>query len=574
MGFNPFSAIVNGIQNVVSGVVGAVQDFIGWIRDPFNIPDVPDFDQGDQEAQGALINKQSNNSHIPIIYGTRKVGGVRIFLSVSGNDNEYLYGAIVLSEGEINAITKIFVDDDEVTFNNGFTDGGTVTSNDSRFGNTIQMQTFYGTDGQSESSLLNNVSSWSNGNRPLSGICYIAFRFEWDADKYTGIPKVQALVQGRKVVSYNSSLVAQSPAFSTNPAFCLLDYLTNERYGKGINISDIDLQSFYDSSQIAETQVTPFSGASTINLFDCNAYIDTSKKLIQNVKVFLKGMRGLLPYTQGKYKLIIETTGIASVTLNEDNIIGGLKINSEKKNEKYNRVKVDYVSPEHDFQNNTVVFPETDSAHQTLKTADDGFLQERTVSIPTITNPYQALEFAKIILERSRNNLTVECLANYEALDLAIGDIINLDYDLVGFSSKPFRIMGMAINPDFSVLLNLVEHQDAFYTFNQKTQVAVLPDSNFPDPFTIEAPSIEHSDELISLFDGSVVSKLTVEVNSNDQFVNEYEVQIKPQSDTNFITIGRSTNKVFEKYPVIEGEIYDIRARAMVIKFVSDCGLI
>ena len=33
-------------------------------------------------------------------------------------------------------------------------------------------------------------------------------------------------------------------------------------------------------------------------------------------------MRGFLPYTQGKYKLIIETTGSSVLTLNEDNIIG------------------------------------------------------------------------------------------------------------------------------------------------------------------------------------------------------------------------------------------------------------
>jgi hypothetical protein len=134
---------------------------------------------------------------------------VRVFLEVSGNDNQYLYGAIVLCEGEINAITKIYVDDDEVTFNSGFSDGGTVTSNDSRFGSTIQMQTFYGTDGQSASSLLITLDNWT-ANHKLSGLCYIAFRITWDADKYTGIPKIQALVEGKKVVSY----VASTP----NPA--------------------------------------------------------------------------------------------------------------------------------------------------------------------------------------------------------------------------------------------------------------------------------------------------------------------------------------------------------------------
>ena len=90
-----------------------------------------------------------------------------------------------------------------------------------------------------------------------------------------------------------------------------LDYLRNERYGKGIATSEIDLQSFYDASQVCITQVTPFSGASDINIFDTNAVIDTSQKIIDNVRDILRGCRGYLPYVQGKYKLIIETTGSA-----------------------------------------------------------------------------------------------------------------------------------------------------------------------------------------------------------------------------------------------------------------------
>jgi hypothetical protein len=552
MGF--FTAIIGTIiKSVITGF--AISKAVSWLAPK---PEIPEFTQ-EAEAQGVLLNKQSNNANIPVVYGTRLLGGTRVFLETSGTDNQYLYGALVLCEGEVNAITKIYVEDKEVTFSGSFSDGGTVTSNDDRFSTTIQVQTFYGTDSQVASSLLTTLTSWTS-NHKLSGLCYVAFRITWDADKYIGIPKIQALVQGRKVVSYNASSEAQTASFSTNPAWCLLDYLTNTRYGKGIDITDIDIPSFYTASGIAETQVTPYSGASDINLFDCNAVIDTGQKLIDNTRTLLKGMRGFLPYAQGKYKLIIETTGSSVLTLNEDNIIGGIKVSSERKNEKYNRVQANFINPDKNYQSDTVVY---DTDHATLKAEDGGFLQEGVIDLPTITNPYQALEFGEIVLSRSRNNLGLELTANYQAMNLAIGDIVAVTSTITGFSAKPFRVVGMAINPSFEVALSLIEHQDAWYTFDEKTQVAVIPDTNFPDPFTIEAPSIEHTDELISLFDGSVVSKLTVTVNSNDQFVNEYEVQIKPQSDTNFITIGRSTNKVFEKYPVIEGLTYDIRARAI-----------
>ena len=56
---------------------------------------------------------------------------------------------------------------------------------------------------------LSTLSSWGSNHR-LRGICYLALRFKWNQDAFTGIPKVQAKIKGKKVVSYNSSLVAQT----------------------------------------------------------------------------------------------------------------------------------------------------------------------------------------------------------------------------------------------------------------------------------------------------------------------------------------------------------------------------
>ncbi len=246
---------------------------------------MPDFGTSDFDdfEKGILLNKQSNDASIPVIYGTRLVGGTRVFMETSGTDNTYLYMAIVLGEGEINGITEIRVDDKVVTFASSLADNTEVevASSDGNFfknsASLIRLEPHFGSDGQSASSLLSTLSSWGS-NHKLSGLAYLAIRFTWNQDAFTGIPKVQAKVQGRKIVTLNSSLVESSPTFSANPAFCLLDYLTNERYGKGIATADIDLQSFRDASVVCDTQVTPFSGGSDINLFDCNAVLDTSKK--------------------------------------------------------------------------------------------------------------------------------------------------------------------------------------------------------------------------------------------------------------------------------------------------------
>ena len=332
----------------------------------------------------------------------------------TGTDNTYLYVALVLAEGEVNSIEQIRVDDKVVTFDGALTHGTVreVASSDSNFykdsTSHIQIQAFMGTDDQVASSVLTPLSSWGSNHR-LRGICYLALRFKWNQDVFGGIPVVQAKVKGKKIVTLASNLSEQTASFSTNPAFCLLDYLRNERYGKGIATSSLDLQSFYDASQVCVTQVTPFSGGSDINLFDCNAVVDTSKKVLDNVRDIVKGMRGYLPYVQGKYKLIIETTGTASVSLTEDDIIGGYALASPTKNSKYNRVIASFINPDRNYQVDEIQFPPIDDSglasadqHATMKTADGGFLLEGRFDFKTITSPYQAEEMAEIILRRSR----------------------------------------------------------------------------------------------------------------------------------------------------------------------------
>jgi hypothetical protein len=103
------------IDDVIDTIGDVVDSVIGWL-----VPDIeiPDFGTGDFDnfEKGILLNKQSNDASIPVIYGERLVGGTRVFLETSGTDNTYLYVALVMAEGEINSIEEIRVDDKVVTF--------------------------------------------------------------------------------------------------------------------------------------------------------------------------------------------------------------------------------------------------------------------------------------------------------------------------------------------------------------------------------------------------------------------------------------------------------------------------
>ena len=561
---------------------------VGWLfMRSLKQPDVPDFGTNDfeQQERGILLNKQSNNSNIPVIYGERLVGGTRVFIETSGTDNEFLYVALVLSEGEINSIEEIRVDDKVVTFDGALTDNTqrSVASSDSNFfkadpnvegssaESTITIEPHFGSDGQSASSLLSQLSSWGS-NHKLSGLCYLALKFKWNPDVFGGIPVVQAKVKGRKVVTLASNLSEQTASYSTNPAFCLLDYLRNERYGKGLATSSLDLQSFYDASQVCVTQVTPFSGGSDINIFDTNAVIDTSRKVIDNVRELVKGMRGYLPYVQGKYKLVIETTGSASVSLTEDDIIGGYNLASPSKNSKYNRVICAFINPDRNFQVDEVQYPAIDDSgyatadkHATMKSADGGFLLEGRFDFKTITSPYQAEEMAEIILRRSRESLGLNITCGFRAYELHIGDIVNITLSSVGFTTKAFRVLSMTFNEDYTITLQLVEHQDSFYTFATKGQVASTPTTTLPNPFSIQPPAgLTLSDEMIEYADGVVLTRMNIIITpSTDKFVQYYQVETKQTTESNFKIISNGTQLRHELLNAVDDATYDVRVKAI-----------
>jgi hypothetical protein len=580
MGFDPVTAFV--VQLVVTTA-------ISWVLKP----DPPKRNvQGQETAQGILVNKASNNSAIPVVYGRRQVGIARVFVESSGTDNAYLYMAGVLCEGGgngIESVDEIYINDKLVTWSGALTDGTvrTVNSSDANFykdGSLISVQAFYGLDNQSASSILDESTNWGS-NHKLSGVAYLAFKFTWNQDAFGSLPEVKVILKGKKI--YDPRLdstkggsgshredTASTWTYNENSALCLLDYLRNARYGKGLpnTAFETNYDSFKTSANICDTQVTPYTSApADIDLFQTNLVIDTEQKVIDNVRELLNPMRAIFTYTQGKYFLIIENTGTSSLSLNADNIIGGIKIFGEKKNTKYNRVIGTFVNPDKEWQEDTITFPPADDSglpvgdqYATLLAEDNGTQLEGNFTFQGITNPYQAEELCEIILRRSRNALAVEVMVTSEALNLTIGDLVDLTYSTGGFSAKLFRIYGLSINTDSTVSLKLIEHQDNFYTWTSKALAPTIADTTLPNPNNVSAPaSVTLSDQLIQYSDGVVITALDVAIGASpDSFVDYYQVEYKLSTEGSYIIAGQGSGLTHRILNVIDGLIYNVRVKA------------
>ena len=577
-----------------SGWISAIQIgmmVISWLRKP-DTPDTPTMElQAEQNAKGVLLNKISANSPIPVVYGKRKIGGNMVFCETSGTDNEYLYMIFTLAEGQCESCEKIYIDDKEVTWSGALTDGTerTVGSGDSNFykdsTSLISVTWYDGDDDQTYNTTVGALSSWTSNHR-LRGISYLALKFKWNQDAFSGLPNVHALLKGRKV--YDPNLdgtktggsgshredTASTWAWSDNPVLCTLDYMRNSRFGMGIANSyfDDNYADWQTAADVCDVDVTPYTSASAIDLMDMNGVVDTKQKCIDILKMMINGFRGYLNYANGQYKVISESTGSASISLTEDNIIGGLKVSSMDRNSRYNRVIVTYINPDKNYQTDQAQFPPLDDSgltsadrHATMKTADGGFLQEGRFDYPTITNSYQAQELAEVILRRSRNNLNVALRCDATGLDLMVGELVNVTHGTPSFSAKTFRVQGMQVNADLTVELQLTEYQASYYTFATQAQAATIPDTTLPNPFSVVAPaSVTLTDELIEYSDGIVITRLNVAIGaSTDKFVQYYQVETKKTSESDYKIIAKGTELNYHQLNVVDDIEYSVRVKAI-----------
>ena len=507
--------IVNPIVRAVKKVVSFVGDFFGFNIKPMGAPDVGSADQ----EQGVLLNKSGTNEQIPVIYGFRRVGGTVIFVETNGSSNTYLYVCYVVCEGEIAGFKRILVDDTILpTPSAGVYDVNTIIDvTEGKYAGRCQFQVFTGTENQSQSSLLNQTPSWPTKSRTLPGVAYVAMRFEWkaittqadsDANPYSGgVPTVQFDVCGKKVydVTTHSTGAQLSNTYAnltktyvdedgTNPANCLLDYMMNTRYGCGISRDEIDADSFKIAATKFNQSVIYFqtSSAGTINIntgpaMTCCAVLDARQKLIDNVKVLVGACRGMMPYVQGRYKLVVEdggnATDITSATVSiaydvdKSEIVGGITLTGETKGTKYNQVIVNYVDPNIDFTVQQAVYRVSGDL-----TVDQDEELTGEFTFGTVSSSYVAKFMAESIYKKSRNQSGIEFTATQELMDVVPGDIIRVTDDVLNLSNKTFRVINMKLNVDGTISMSCTEHIATNYPYVPGPQIDIPPPVYLPQP--------------------------------------------------------------------------------------------
>ena len=185
--------------------------------------------------------------------------------------------------------------------------------------------------------------------------------------------------------------------------------------------------------------------------------------------------------------------------------------------------------------------------------------------LPFTTSSSMAQRLAKIQLYQNRQQILLQFGVNLKGFKLAIGDTFQFTNAKLGMTNKIFEVVEwgfQATANDVGVNIVARETASSVYDWTESVDEASFQQDNttLPNPFSINACGLTVFDEL-QVFNEKALSVLVALPTSDSVYADQFEVEAKKSTDSDFIAIGTSSAPRFELIDVEDSVVYDVRAR-------------
>tara|TARA_R100000951_G_scaffold88751_1_gene76846 strand:+ start:6137 stop:15487 length:9351 start_codon:yes stop_codon:yes gene_type:complete len=464
------TALAIGAATVVAGAIAAQK----LISSLYSVPSL-DSDSSRQATVRGTVEPQK------LIYGEALVSGPISFVGVAGTDNRDLYHSIVLAGHPSDSISDIYFDDERIqsAHING---SGNVTTGvfGPKDGTTIcVIRKLTGSQTTADSVLDGAFNTINSSEHIGTNLTYIVTKFTLTEDSQETWDKflpndIKALVKGKKVydprqdntsthydasvgVSTQRSTNSATWAWSDNPVWCLVDYLTDDRFGMDIDLDRIDLSKAVDAADICDVAVSvPGGGESR---YTCNGVVFGTATHKANINKILSSMNGMLTYTNGKYVIragAFESVG-TGMTLTEDHMTGPVRLKTSfERNERFNTITGTFVDPEKNFKE--IEFPKVQIT--SALTRDNSEELTRELKLSMTNSRYMAQRIAHKLIQLSDLQKVLTFPTNLAGVNISVGDRVNVTLSEFGYTNKTFVCLGWTLSESGSGGVNLTLRED------------------------------------------------------------------------------------------------------------------
>ena len=538
---------------------------------------------------GTRTTTRSPTAPRQIIYGVTRVGGTILHMQTTGTDNYLLHMVVAVAGHEITGINSVRIGETDVTTSTSTINGETVyTVTNSKYTNTENENNFgsgrlirYVIEDGSQTTangFLDAQLSSMTSNHKFQGIAYVYIQMVADSEKFSSIPAISFVVEGKNVYDPRTSAMATTTAQRQNPALIIRDYLTDTTYGLKATSDEInDSTNAGGFASCANLCDQTMSDEGNGKRYTANGFIDASTNGNDAITGFLSAMAGKMTYVNGKFNVFGGASQTPSLTITDDDLLAKVRVTTGSPTGNLaNTIKAVYVDSTNNYtaidspvyQDSTFLGEDTPSGESSAN-----YVKETEVQLPFTTTSKMAQRIARINLKSQRQTQTLEVMTSLQFMRLQPSDWVYLTNERLSYSSKVFEVVATNLEvidteggqPILATKLSLKETASSVFDFvtNDYTDDQSEGSNIDSGDGSISAPSSLALAQEITL-DGQekrVNIKASWTNNANATIVGT-EVAYKLSTDSNYsaITVGKST-AVAHISGVAIGKTYNVKVR-------------
>jgi len=511
----------------------------------------PSFAAG-SALKGTGVTVREPDATRKLIYGRVRVGGAIVFLDSSGTDNKYMNLVIAIAGHEVDGIEEIWFNDELIW-------DGSFKANWADF---VSFNFHDGSQTTADADLVAESIKWTT-DHILNDTAYLYVKMEYDVEQFAqGMPNISALIRGKKI--YNP--VTDVTEWTQNSALCVYDYLVDSKYGLSESASSVNLASLTQAVALCSDQVD-LGGGQSHDRYTLNGVIDTGNSRKDNMEAMLTSMAGNLIYSGGEYFISGASYAAPTVTFDESVLVGGIEVQTKQSRRGlYNGVKGVFLSEEDNYI--VADYPAQISSQYSLEDGDPVYLD---MALPFTTNNVRAQRIAKLALLRSRKQTAISMPCNLAALKVKAGDNINVSNAKMGWSNKPFEVIGYELTFDASgsiiVNVNAIETAAEIYDWQSSDAIDYLNSGELAiyDGKQAAAPQnlIATPSSTVNA-DGTVTPSIDLSWTASvDAFVDQYIVEWTNTTSGSGVFSSNTNKNTFSVAPVVPNNSYNISVYAI-----------
>ncbi len=455
------------------------------------------------EDPGAKVQlPPGTDNKVGKLYGRNFMSGIIIDAEIK-NQNKTMTYALVLSEyspGETWTVNKIYRGDNELVF--GYTgsqnhivsslidSNSTATTSvgiQKNFNNgKIRCRVYAGGSGFANQIFptTNKVNAYGSGTgqflnwtsaNTMNGLVFAIFEIDYDPEN--------------NLVNLDTITFDIRNSVS-NPANVLIDYLNNDRYGVGLSNSFIDTDSINAWFTYSNTSVNYYDSANVLQShprYSIDGIVSTYNNCKDNIDKICRNSGAYFTYNNksGKFGVVVNRAATVgekanAYVFNDDNIISKITLTNTDLFNLYNQMEVEFPSVVQKDQTDTV-FLETPAGERNANEPDN----KLNVRLDMVNDRARAINLANVDLRQSRFSTVLQFRADYQALQVDVGDVVKVTNSIYGFTDKLFRVMRTTEVEEqdgmLSVDLLLLEYDDNVYTETVENSSALPDPSGIPN---------------------------------------------------------------------------------------------